>query len=119
MTRKLVFLLGFGAGYVLGARAGRERYREIAAKARSVWKDPRVQERAGQAQQFAAHKAAEAGTKVAEKAGDAGAKVVGAVSDKVREKTGSTDVPTSPAISTSGYNKTLADETGPAVEGRS
>lgn len=48
---KMSLLVGFGAGYVLGARAGRERYEQIAGKARQVWSDPRVQERAGKAQE--------------------------------------------------------------------
>ena len=44
MARKLTLLAGFGAGYVLGARAGRSRYDEIVGKARGVWQDPRVQD---------------------------------------------------------------------------
>ena len=47
---KLSFLAGFGAGYVLGAKAGRERYEQI----RRAWKhakdDPRLQSVAGMAQ---------------------------------------------------------------------
>ena len=52
MASKLTLLAGFGAGYVLGARAGRSRYDEIVTKARGVWQDPRVQEKAGQAEQL-------------------------------------------------------------------
>jgi hypothetical protein len=37
------------AAYVLGARAGRERYDQISALARSLWRDPRVQKKASQA----------------------------------------------------------------------
>ncbi|SFT82727.1 hypothetical protein SAMN05660657_03337 [Geodermatophilus amargosae] len=47
---KFSFLLGFGAGYVLGARAGRERYEQI----RGLWSDakdnPQLQGLAGMAQ---------------------------------------------------------------------
>ena len=47
---KLSFLLGFGAGYVLGAKAGRERYEQI----RGLWSDakdnPQLQGLAGIAQ---------------------------------------------------------------------
>lgn len=74
MAGKISFLVGFGAGYVLGARSGRERYEQIAGKAQEVWRDPRVQEKAGQAQQLVKDKASEAGSKV---------------SAKVSEKTGS------------------------------
>lgn len=54
---KLSLLIGFGAGYVLGARSGRERYEQIADKAREMWGNPRVQERAEQVQQVAREKA--------------------------------------------------------------
>jgi hypothetical protein len=47
---KLSFLVGFGAGYVLGAKAGRERYEQI----RRMWSDakdnPQLQGLAGMAQ---------------------------------------------------------------------
>lgn len=39
---KLTLLVGAGIGYVLGARAGRERYDEIEEQARRLWRDPRV-----------------------------------------------------------------------------
>ena len=42
MGRKLLFVVGLGAGFVLGARAGRERYDEIVAAANKVWQNPRV-----------------------------------------------------------------------------
>jgi hypothetical protein len=57
MTGKLTVLAGFGAGYVLGAKAGRERYEQIAGKAQEWWRDPRVQQKAGQAQQLVKDKA--------------------------------------------------------------
>lgn len=57
---KLRFLIGFGAGYVLGARAGRERYDQLASRAQQVWRDPRVQAKASQAQDVAQEKVAEA-----------------------------------------------------------
>lgn len=40
---KLLLLVGAGVGYVLGARAGRERYDQIADQANKLWSDPRVQ----------------------------------------------------------------------------
>jgi len=41
--RKLLPLAVFGAGYVLGAKAGRERYEQIMRTANRVKEDPRVQ----------------------------------------------------------------------------
>ena len=47
---KLSFLVGFGAGYVLGARAGRERYEQIRRGWKNAKDDPRLQSLAGLAQ---------------------------------------------------------------------
>ena len=47
---KLSFLAGFGAGYVLGARAGRERYEQIRRAWEHAKDDPRLQSVAGLAQ---------------------------------------------------------------------
>ena len=47
---KLSFLAGFGAGYVLGARAGRERYEQIRRLYHSAKEDPRLQSVAGMMQ---------------------------------------------------------------------
>jgi SLT domain-containing protein len=71
MAGRLSFLVGLGTGYVLGARSGRERYDQIAAKARRVWRDPRVQEKAGQAQQVVQEKAGQAGQVVKERVANA------------------------------------------------
>lgn len=40
---KFVALAVAGGAYVLGARAGRERYEQITRVAKKVWRDPRVQ----------------------------------------------------------------------------
>ena len=47
---KLPFLIGLGAGYVLGARAGRERYEQIRRAWAQAKDDPRLQSVAGMAQ---------------------------------------------------------------------
>ena len=47
---KLPLLIGFGAGYVLGARAGRERYDQIRRLWAEAKDDPRLQSVAGMAQ---------------------------------------------------------------------
>jgi hypothetical protein len=43
--KKLTLLVAFAAGYVLGARAGQERYRQIMGTVDKVRQDPRVQEK--------------------------------------------------------------------------
>ena len=50
MRGKLMFIGGLAAGFILGSRAGREKYEEIRANARKVWEHPTVQEAAGVAQ---------------------------------------------------------------------
>jgi hypothetical protein len=42
--KKLIFIVGAAAGYVLGTRAGRERYQQIADGARRVADQPTVQQ---------------------------------------------------------------------------
>ena len=53
MRGKLWFLGGLAAGFVLGARAGREKYEEIVATARKVREHPTVQEARGVVQEQA------------------------------------------------------------------
>ena len=42
---KILLIAASAAGYVLGARAGRERYEQIAQQAQKVWTNPKVQEK--------------------------------------------------------------------------
>ena len=53
MRGKLWFLGGLAAGFVLGARAGREKYEELVATARKVKEHPTVQEARGVVQEQA------------------------------------------------------------------
>jgi len=42
-----MFVTGLGVGYVLGTRAGRQKFDQMVAQARKVWESPTVQEAAG------------------------------------------------------------------------
>ncbi|GIJ47083.1 hypothetical protein Val02_39690 [Virgisporangium aliadipatigenens] len=53
MRGKLLFLGGLAAGFVLGSRAGREKYEEIVSKARQLQEHPTVQEARGVVQEQA------------------------------------------------------------------
>ncbi|MFC5823765.1 YtxH domain-containing protein [Nonomuraea insulae] len=57
MRYRMTFAAGLAVGYVLGSRAGRERYEQIKRTAQRVADSPRVQEAAGvigaQASRFA------------------------------------------------------------------
>ena len=66
---KIVTLTAVGVGYVLGARAGRQRYEQIAKSARKVWADPRVQQAAADARTAAAEKAPVVKEKLVQAAG--------------------------------------------------
>ena len=73
--RKLTMLFAGGVGYVLGARAGRERYEQIKRTATRVKNDPRVQEKASQAADLAREKAPVVKDKVTSVASTAADKV--------------------------------------------
>jgi len=77
MRSKILFVFGLLLGYVLGTRAGRERYEQIRAGAEKVWQDPRVQRQVHTVEEFVKDKAPD----VTEKATQA-AKTV---ASKVRE----------------------------------
>jgi hypothetical protein len=47
MRGKLIFGAGVGIGYVLGTRAGRERFDQITGQAKRFWENNTVQEAAG------------------------------------------------------------------------
>ena len=83
MRYRFVFFTGMAIGFVLGARAGRERYEQIRKLARKVADNPTVQQAAGAVQAQAASYAKTAGGKVADRAGAARAKVGGALHDHV------------------------------------
>jgi hypothetical protein len=51
---KTSFALAFGAGYILGARAGRQRYEQIVEAWSRVTGSPKVQEAAGKTREAAA-----------------------------------------------------------------
>ena len=76
MKGKILLVVGLGIGYVLGTRAGREKYDQMKATALKFWNDPRVQKRVDDAQDFVKDKAPE----VAEFFSDGAKKVVSQVS---------------------------------------
>jgi hypothetical protein len=47
MRNRLIFLTGVGVGYVLGARAGRQRYEQLVRAGRKLKENSTIQETAG------------------------------------------------------------------------
>jgi hypothetical protein len=87
MRYKASFLSGLAAGYVLGARAGRERYEQIRRSAQTTWQNPKVQRAAGTVGTQATHVVGSAarvakdkGRTVTDKVGD---KIPARISDKL------------------------------------
>ena len=105
---KLGMLAAGAVGYVLGARAGRERYDQIVTSAQRLWSNPKVQEASQQAQLYAREKAPEVG----EKLSDAAVDVAKAAAVKVTEVVGSSD--DSSSGSSSGTTKKAAAKKAPA-----
>jgi hypothetical protein len=58
MKGKIGLVVGLGVGYVLGTRAGRERYEQIKTQWLKVWNLDPVQERVDQVKDFVGQKAA-------------------------------------------------------------
>jgi hypothetical protein len=83
MRYRIVFIVGLGIGYVLGTRAGRERYEQLRTLARKTADSPAVQQAAGALQAQAAGYAKAAKGKLANGAGAAKAKVGGVIQDRV------------------------------------
>jgi hypothetical protein len=71
---KTTVLLAAGAGYVLGARAGQDRYEQIKQKTTQLWNHPRVQEGTAQAQDLLKDNAPKVGGKIADVASTAASK---------------------------------------------
>jgi hypothetical protein len=78
MKGKILFVAGLGLGYVLGTRAGREKYEQLKSSAMNLWNDPRVQRQVDAAESFVKDKAPD----VAEFVSDNAKKVVSQVTGK-------------------------------------
>ena len=78
MKGKILFVAGLGLGYVLGTRAGREKYEQLKSAAMKFWNDPRVQRQVDAAETFVKDKAPD----VAEFVSDNARKVVSQVTGK-------------------------------------
>lgn len=100
MQGKLAFVVGAAVGYVIGTRAGRQKYDKLKSQAKDLWEDPRVQRTVSDAETFAQEKFSEAG----EALSDAGKKVADKVSDVVNKHV-ATDAPASETSATEREDK--------------
>ncbi|MFJ2261398.1 YtxH domain-containing protein [Streptomyces sp. NPDC087844] len=81
MRYRLTFVVGLALGYVLGTRAGRERYEQLRKTARRVSQNPAVRNTAESAALQGRQFAGKAFNVVSEKVGD---RVPDSVSERVR-----------------------------------
>ena len=108
---KLGMLAAGAVGYVLGARAGRERYDQIAYQAQRIWTNPKVQRAASEAQE----RAREVAPVVAEKVGGAAKSAAGAAVSAVKRDGG--DETADDPGSTGSTSATRDESTGSATNG--
>lgn len=87
MLKRIAFVAGAAAGYVLGTRAGQKRYEQIKAKAEQVWSSAPVQQKVEVAKQTLAERA----PVVAEKVGAATRAASSGLKDKVQGGSSSQD----------------------------
>lgn len=104
---KVLLLVGAAVGYVLGARAGRERYDEIADRANKLWSDPRVQGKVEEVKAKAPEVAAQLGDTAKAKADEVKAKVTGHEAVKAdgtyENATGSVDPTSGATVDSTGF----------------
>jgi hypothetical protein len=81
VIRKLTLAAGFGAGYILGAKAGTQRYDQIVSKFRELAGMPAVQEVKGNLTETASQIGDTAKAKVNDKVSAVGDKVTGSGKD--------------------------------------
>ncbi|MFD5189403.1 YtxH domain-containing protein [Streptomyces sp. NPDC058357] len=81
MRYRLTFIAGLALGYVIGTRAGRERYEQLKKSARQFAQNPAVRNTAESAAQSGRDLAGKAYHAVSEKVGE---KVPAPVADRVR-----------------------------------
>ena len=77
--KKLLILAAAATGYVLGTKAGRERYEQIRKQTSKVWNSGPVQQGVHEAEGAAKQAASAAGTRVVDAAATAGSKVAAKV----------------------------------------
>lgn len=108
MRFKAGLLAGLAAGYVLGAKAGRERYQQIVDAVQSFRENPGVQRLTGEVNKtvnLGKERVSEAASRTVEQVGDKAAEQAGKARDAVAgagRKGGASTGPETPAPASSG-----------------
>ena len=107
MKGKFLFVVGLGIGYVLGTRAGRERYEQIRKAAEDVWNQPKVQEGVQTVKGFALSRAGDLGETVL----DGAKKLVSQVTGSQTSSTRSSSTTSASTASANGSPKAATSST--------
>ena len=105
MKGKILFVAGLGLGYVLGTRAGREKYDQLKTAALKVWNDPRLQKQVDAAGDFVKDKAPEVAEFVTDGAKTLVEKVSGKSSASAKKPATTTRKPSTGTASSSSSTK--------------
>ena len=114
MFKKLTLAAGFGAGYVLGAKAGRERYTQMEAKFREFSGMPAVQNATASVKETASGVAESAKSTVNEKVEKVSDKTSGSSSDPSIDLSGTSTLGTS-TLGTTPMAGASASRTAPDI----
>ena len=107
MKGKFLFVVGLDIGYVLGTRAGRERYEQIRKAAEDVWNQPKVQEGVQTVKGFALSRAGDLGETVL----DGAKKLVSQVTGSQTSSTRSSSTTSASTASANGSPKAATSST--------
>ena len=124
MIKRLIFVTGFGVGFVVGSASGRKSYETLKQNAVKTWQDPKVQEKVSEGTDWVKSEVPVVGGKLADSAKKAadtvGAKASDAsstVKDKVSGSSGGADSSTSSTGATTGASSTGASSSGASTTG--
>ncbi|MFI7495160.1 hypothetical protein ACH9D2_10650 [Kocuria sp. M4R2S49] len=114
MIKRLIFVTGFGVGFVVGSASGRKSYETLKQNAVKTWQDPKVQEKVSEGTDWVKSevpvvggKLADSAKKAADTVGTKASDASSSVKDKVSGSSGGTDSSkSSTGTSTSGTSGT-------------
>ncbi|TQL40370.1 hypothetical protein FB562_2704 [Homoserinimonas aerilata] len=118
MRGKILILTGVAVGYVLGARAGRERYEQIKRFTGKLWNDPRVQHQVERVEDYAKDKAPEVAEFIADNAKRVVRQVSGTAGSSSKASTSKASTARTGASKTSA-SKTTASKSSASRSGAS
>lgn len=117
MKGKFLFVVGLGVGYVLGTRAGRERYEQIRQAAEDLWNQPKVQEGVGTVKDFAMSRVGDVGDAVLDGAKKLVRQVSGTQASTTRSTSSSSGSSSSGSSSSGSSTRSAASKSGSSKSG--